>query len=155
MIFSSEPSEPPAISIAGFHLWIHGRQYPDASDYWDANWLRVTAQCSSAGASVTVAGPVLMTTDVQRFADQCEALYARLSGSALLDSCEPNLRVLLSTADSLGHLELKVEITPDQLQQEHRFSFEVDQTYLPALIAKCRAVVKMHPIIGDGAYPRA
>jgi hypothetical protein len=31
----------------GFSLWVYGRQFPDANDYWDRNWLNVVLlRCS-------------------------------------------------------------------------------------------------------------
>jgi len=35
----------PDLKLEGLQIWIHGRQFPDAADYWDGNWLRVTAHC--------------------------------------------------------------------------------------------------------------
>ncbi|MFC4159857.1 hypothetical protein [Chitinimonas lacunae] len=35
----------PDLLIAGLRVWIHGSQFPNAVDYWDGNWLRVTAYC--------------------------------------------------------------------------------------------------------------
>lgn len=42
----------PSLSIAGFQLWVHGRQFPEATDFYDGNWLRVTAHCKASAASV-------------------------------------------------------------------------------------------------------
>ena len=42
----------PDLRVAGFQLWVHGREFPDAQDEWDGNWLRLTAHCGeAAGAS--------------------------------------------------------------------------------------------------------
>ena len=46
----------PDLTVAGFQLWVHGRQYPDSQEYYDANWLRVTADTGAAGASVGCQG---------------------------------------------------------------------------------------------------
>lgn len=45
----------------------------------------------------------------------------------------------------VGHLEILVEITPDHLTQEHKFRFEVDQSYLPGLISQCRKILSRWP----------
>jgi hypothetical protein len=42
-----------------------------------------------------------------------------------------------------------VEITPDHLAQTHRKQFEIDQSYLPAIIEQCAAVVRVHPVRGQ------
>jgi hypothetical protein len=49
---------PPSVRLAAFHLWVHGRQFPDAQDKWDGNWLNVT-HCGHAGASVWATGAIL------------------------------------------------------------------------------------------------
>jgi hypothetical protein len=33
-----QPVEPD-LKLDGFSLWVFGRQFPDANDYWDGNWL--------------------------------------------------------------------------------------------------------------------
>jgi hypothetical protein len=50
---------PPALQVVGFQLWIHGRQFPDAQDCWDGNWLRVTAHCGANGATVWASGAIV------------------------------------------------------------------------------------------------
>jgi hypothetical protein len=75
----------PALTVAGFQLWIHGREYPESEDLYDGNWLRVTAHCGASGASVWADGAIVMVTDIARFGEECEAMYARKSSSAALD----------------------------------------------------------------------
>jgi hypothetical protein len=40
---------------------------------------------------------------------------------------------------------LTVKITPDHMTQEHRFQFELDQSYLPAVVEQCRAILARYP----------
>ena len=138
----------PDLKVAGFQLWVHGRQFPESEDYYDGNWLRVTAHCGASGASVWVQGAILMVTDIAGFGNQCAAMLAGDGKSAVLDPFEPELRVSLETADPLGHVRGQVEITPDHLTQTHRFEFEVDQSYLPGIIEQCSAIVREYPIRG-------
>jgi hypothetical protein len=49
----------PDIKLDGLQMWIHGRQFPNEEDYWDGNWLNVTAHCGSQGADVWTSGPIL------------------------------------------------------------------------------------------------
>jgi hypothetical protein len=65
---------PPALKIAGFQLWIHGRQFPNAQDYWDGHWRNVTVHCGASGASVWTSGAIVMVSDQARLATECEAL---------------------------------------------------------------------------------
>ncbi|MCB9892121.1 MAG: hypothetical protein H6833_10775 [Planctomycetes bacterium] len=138
----------PDLKVAGFQLWVHGREFPDSKDYYDGNWLRVAAHCGASGASVWAQGAIVMVTDIAGFGDQCAAMRGGDSRSAALDPLEPELKVSLDIADRLGHVRAQVEITPDHLAQAHRFEFEVDQSYLPDIIQQCSAIVKQHPIRG-------
>lgn len=139
---------PPDLKIAGFQLWVHGLAYPEATDYDDGNWLRVTAHCAANGASIQVHGTIVRITDVAGFGEQCSAMYARTSKSAILDPYEPELKVSLEIADTIGHIRAQVEITPDHLMQSHRIEFEVDQSYLPEIIKQCMAIVQEYPVRG-------
>ncbi|MDP3937548.1 MAG: hypothetical protein Q8R92_05355 [Deltaproteobacteria bacterium] len=139
----------PDLKVAGFQLWVHGRQFPDAEDYDDGNWLRVTAHCGASGASVWAQGAILTVTDVAGFGDKCAAMLSGDTKSAALDPIEPELQLSLEEADRLGHVRAQVEITPDHLAQKHRFEFEVDQSYLPGIIRQCSAIVQEYPIRGE------
>ena len=136
------------LNVAGFQLWVHGRQFPESEDYYDGNWLRVTAHCGASGASVWAQGAILMVTDIAGFGDQCAAMLCGDSKSADLDPLEPELKVSLEAAGRLGHVRAQVEITPDHLAQAHRFEFEVDQSYLPGIIQQCLAIAQEFPIRG-------
>jgi hypothetical protein len=146
---SAEHLGEPDLKVVGFQLWVHGRESPDAHDYDDGNWLRVTAHCGASGASVWVQGAVVMVTDIERFRRECEALYEGRGNSARMDPLEPELRVSVETLDQAGHLRVRVEITPDHLSQSHRMDFEIDQSYLPDVVRQCSAIVQQHPIRGN------
>lgn len=135
----------PSIHLAGLKIWVHGRQYPESSDYWDGNWLVVTAECASLGAIVRVHGPIIHLPELARWADMAETVHSSLSGEANLECMEPELSVKLAI-DKLGHVLMTVNITPDHLAQNHCFSFELDQTDLPNLIRECRTVLDCYPI---------
>lgn len=138
----------PDLKLGGLRLWVHGRQFPDADDYWDGNWLRVTARCDSDEASVVARGPILHLSELDRWWRKAEQLRQTLAGEARLDCREPNLSIVLKAA-SLGHLTMEVSITPDHLTQEHWFQFEIDQTYLPPLIVQIRSILETYPPRGE------
>jgi hypothetical protein len=138
----------PALEIEEFQLWIHGRQFPEAEDYWDGNWLRATAHCGSSGASVWVHGSIVMVTNIVGLGHQCAAMHRRESSSAELAPIEPELKVSLEAADRIGHIRVRVELTPDHLWQFHRFEFKIDQSYLPSIIKQCTLIEQGYPIRG-------
>ena len=132
----------PDVNVAGFQMWVHGRQFPDSTDYDDGNWLRVTAHTGAVGASVWVSGAILMVTDLIQFGQEIDGLVKGEAKRADLKPFEPELRLQIEQLDSLGHFTLRVQITPEHLTQEHCFEFEIDQSYLPGIAANCRAFLR-------------
>ncbi|WP_295134448.1 hypothetical protein [uncultured Reyranella sp.] len=138
----------PDMQIAGLHLWVLGREFPDSEDYWDGNWLQIEALVETPSATVRISGPCLRTDEVAGFTRQLEELYANLQGTAELNCMEPNLR-LKATCDKSGKMELFIEITPDHLTQKHQFTFSIDQSYLPETLNGCRQILERFPVKGS------
>jgi len=138
----------PTLKVVGFQVWVHGRERPLSADDDEDNWLRVTAHCGSSGASVWASGSILEAQDIVRLRHGCERLERGSVAVAELVSAEPNLNVSIRPTDSLGHFEMRVEITPALGQQEHVFIFELDQSYLPEIVRQCRAFEAAYPVRG-------
>ena len=138
----------PDVKIAGLKLWIHGRQYEEAEDFWDGNWLRTTARCAEGGGSATAYGPILHLSELVTFLNECELLSTRLEGEAKLSCMEPNLRVDLSSSDSSGGIRAVVHLTPDHRTQVHTFEFAIDQSYLPGIITGIRGILAEYAMRG-------
>jgi hypothetical protein len=136
----------PALRVGGFRLWVHGRQFPDANDEWDGNWLRVTAYCSASDASVYASGPYLDTVSIYGFRKGISSLVDGLQGAAVLQSVEPNIRMEIKSLDALGHFQTRVDITPDHMAQDHVFRFEIDQTFFGPILSQCASILKAYPI---------
>lgn len=135
----------PDIKIAGLQIWVHGYQFEEADNNDDRNWLRVSAHCGANGASVWVSGSYLQAYDIVKLASDAEKLYKKEIKEIEMSPLEPELGITIKAIDSLGHLELTIEITPDHLSQEHNFKFEIDQSYLPALVSQCRDLLELYP----------
>lgn len=144
--YIDEPGEP-HLHLAGLKLWVHGYQYPDTDDYWDGNWLNATAICSENGATVLVRGAFVRTDEISNWHRAVDKLLAEMEGDAELACMEPEISVTLK-AKPLGAVEMEVQITPDQLTQEHRFNFSIDQSYLPPLLSQCVRLLNDFPIRG-------
>ena len=140
--------EAPSIELGGFQIWVHRRQFPDAFDRWDGNWLYVTAQCAQAGAIVAAGGPILDAADLQRFRDELAALDGTLSGQAELSGAEPDIRVRVAASNGRGELRVRVDLTPDPQAQGHWFEYAVDQSYLPETIRQLDTVLELFPVRG-------
>jgi hypothetical protein len=137
----------PNVHLAGLKLWVHGYKYRDANDYWDGNWLNATAICSGNDATVLVRGAFIRTDEISNWMHAVEKLLAEMEGEAKLACMEPEIGVTLE-ARPLGAVEMEVQITPDQLTQEHRFAFAIDQSYLQPLASQCARLLSDFPIRG-------
>ena len=137
----------PAIAIGPLQIWVHGRQFPDSDDYWDGNWLLVTAHCGAAGAEVWVSGAIIHLGELAGWLEESERMSQTLAGEAALKCMEPGLRVEMEMRNA-GKMSMTVHITPDNMTQRHEFQFDLDQSYLPNLISGCRDVLSKYPVIG-------
>ncbi len=138
----------PDVRIAALSIWVHGRESPDATDYWDANWLRATAQCAEGGASVRVGGAILHLSELEGLREGCRRLHDTLEGRAELSCMEPYLAVTIAPEDSLGHLSVEVRITPDNLTQQHTFRVATDQSFLPEIVRSLEGLAERYPLRG-------
>jgi hypothetical protein len=147
------PAQAPAIELGDFQIVVHRRQFPDAVDLWDGNWLVVTARCAQDGAIVAAGGPILDAADLERFRDQLSALHRTGTGQAELMGAEPHIVVRVAAADGLGHLRVRVELTPDPQSQGHWFAYAIDRSYLAEAIRQLDAVLGLFPVRGAGFVP--
>jgi hypothetical protein len=134
----TEGSHEPDLRLDGFGLWGHTREFADE------DWLRVTARMKASGAFVETTGPLFRAVEIKSFAEELQKMLGTLSGSAILEGLEPNVRLAFKMT-SLGHVDIDLSITPDQLSQSHEFEFGVDQTYLPPLLVGCEAILLRFP----------
>jgi hypothetical protein len=142
------PAQAPSIELGDFQLSVHRRQFPDAHDRWDGNWLCVTAQCAQDGAIVAAAGPILEAVDLERFRDELASLSTGGRREAILRGAEPNLVVGVTAPDGLGHVQVRVELTPEPRSQGHWFAFPVDPSYVVETIRQLDAVLALFPVRG-------
>jgi hypothetical protein len=147
------PVQASSIELGDFQLSVHRREFPDAQDRWDGNWLCVTAQCLRAGAIVSAGGPILEASDLQRFRDQLTSLRAGAARVAELSGSEPHVRVDVSADDARGQLQVRVELTPEPQVQGHWFAFALDPSYLALTVEQLDAVLALFPVRGRVFVP--
>ena len=94
-----------------FALTVDGRDAPDSSDYWDANWLICTAEIA-AGNFHDRLDSSLRTDEPERFHQQVEQLDQRLIGDAKLTTMEDWLTLRLS-GDHRGHVKVNCRLFDD------------------------------------------
>jgi hypothetical protein len=137
----------PDLQLGQFEIWIHGRQFPEATDYWDGNWLMVTVRCQTQLATVWTAGPIMHLSELANWIKSTEQMVNTLTGEANLVCMEPELGVEMKM-DKLGHVRVKVKITSDSPKGHHVLNFEIDQSHLPDFVRDGRRVIAQFPIIG-------
>lgn len=130
---------------AGDHVIVEIDGRPDDRD----DWLSATISVHAGAFSATI-DATLVTCDFPRFRTQLEALYKTLSGSAAFDTIERQLEINCVGNERGG-------IAVDGFVQDRvgdgnelRFRFEIDQTYLPKIIAELQRIEsdfpnKIHP----------
>jgi hypothetical protein len=136
-----------SITIGPLKIWTAGRQFPDSRDYWDGNWLSVTARCEGAGSRVEVSGAFLHLGELKKWKEEIEAFQRTLKGSVALPTIEPTLKVKIDgTPSVVGHFSVEVEITGEHMTEQHRFQFTSDQFYLPGLLTQLALVFREYPV---------
>ena len=136
----------PSIALGPLKIWVHGRQFPGDCDYWDGNWLAATALCDGAGSRVEVSGYFLHLGEIKKWKNSLEEFSHSLTGGVELPTIEPTLKVKIEATGSRGHLKCLVEITGDHMNELHRFSLDIDQSYLPGLLAQLATMMREYPI---------
>jgi hypothetical protein len=136
-----------SITLGPLTIWVAGYQYSDAQDYWDANWLSATARCEGHGSRVEASGAFLHLGELKKWKEDLEAFQRTLTGKVELPTIEPTLTVKIEGQKSkTGHLSCEVHLSGEHISERHRYSFEIDQSYLPGLLVQLAAVLKALPI---------
>jgi hypothetical protein len=139
-----------SLKLAGFTLIIYGRQFPDAIDYWDGNWLFVTCSCRAPGSFVEVKGSIVRVDELQHLMKCLESMYSGSQEKCEMNCMEPELSFRFDTAKT-GEISFEVHLTPDNLNQSHSIKFKIDRSYLPAAIEQCKSILEDYPIRDEQA----
>src|SRR3989344_3103391 len=110
-------TEKPHIEFGPLRIWIHGRQFPEAEDYWDGNWLFATAHYNSIEAT----GAIITAHEIRSLMEDCKKVLETGKGVIDLACTEPYIELHLES-DLLGHLNGKIEITPDPAKEAHEYT---------------------------------
>jgi hypothetical protein len=128
-------------------LTLHGRSHPDATDFWDGNWLDCTAEVA-AGAFRGDLRRALRADELEAFRQQSAVLHDRLTGEAVLDTMEEWLRVRV-VGDGRGHLEASCRLCDDPaFGNTLDCRLHLDQTFLPAVLRQLDRALQTYPVIG-------
>ena len=129
-------------------LTVHGRNIPEATDYWDGNFIWCTAVVAAGAFRGSLSNPI-RNEDLARFLPRLEALYQRLDGEALLDTLDGWLDVRVVDVGR-GRIEVRGSLIDDPVGgNQLEFRLALDQTYLPPIIGQVRAAVEAFPVRGS------
>ena len=137
-------------SLEAEHLLVRPTRYEQAepTNFYDANWLRTTIELRVGAFRAEYEGTI-MNVDFVRFREAVKLLHETLRGEATFDPLEPWVLVRL-VGDGRGHVEAKCTAT-DRLGMgsELRFTLELDQTMLPAILADLEMLSATFSVRGE------
>jgi hypothetical protein len=148
MRFHPEQLGDPDLKVGPFCLWILGREFDQAQDFWDGNWLLVIAVYQGLTSKVVADGPLVHLRELDSWLKELIVLQETNSGTAKLDCIEPGLSVTIGLTDGKGTLE--TFITPNHLTDSHSFEYEIDQSYPRSLISSLHRVSRHYEMRGAG-----
>ena len=125
-----------------------GRTWPQATDFWDGNWLNATARASSSGLRGSV-DLRLRVEELQSLSAKLTELHHSHTGQLEFWPMEPNLK-LTFRAVRTGVLSVYVELQPD-LAGPAQMAFELllDQSDIPSIISQLGADLAPFPQVGQ------
>lgn len=124
------------------------RSHPEATDFWDGNWLKVDVT-ARGGAFRGAFEADLRADELQAFADGLAALQPDGQSRAALESMEGWVALRLSL-DGRGRLQGTCEVRDDPaLGATLRFPLTVEPGELPAVFSTLRAILEAFPVVGD------
>jgi hypothetical protein len=135
--------------LEGQHVLLRAvsRVHPGLFDSWDANWISCELEIA-AGAFRAAFHADLRSEDFQRFLEEVEALGRALEGIATFATVEGQIALTL-TGDGRGHVLVQGEaLEAPGSHNRLRFSFEIDQTYLPDISRTLTVVLAAFPVVG-------
>ena len=126
------------------------RSWPEASDYWDGNWLVARVRIAVGAFSGSFEAS-FRTDDLSRFRSEAATLYEELKGAARFSPLEEQL-LLEMTCDKAGHVFVDAQAR-DVAGTGTRIIFELDmdQTELKVLVGQLDAILDNFPVVGSPA----
>lgn len=123
------------------------REIPDASDYWDGNWLAATIRLE-AGAFRGEYEAKLRANELASFRDAVKQLHQTLQGHAAFETMERWIAIRIE-GDGLGHFTAECEARDDPgMGNRLTFAVTFDQTDMPAMLRSLDAICEAFPVVG-------
>lgn len=129
---------------------ITGRSIPDATDYWDGNWLVAVVDVKAGGFSGHYSA-YFRVDELLGFRNQVASLYESLSGTAAFQPMEEQLQLQLE-GDGKGHIVVRGRARDEAgIGNVLTFDLGLDQTDLPQLVRSLEDTLTAFPVRGAPA----
>jgi hypothetical protein len=123
-------------------LNVSGREFPNTSDFWDANWLICTVEIAVGAFRGRVDG-MIRTEELETFRGEIVRLNEGLGGEAEFSTMEQWLALRL-IGNGRGQIEARCEVGDGG--NTLRCCLSVDQTFLPPLIQQLSKLIEAYPV---------
>lgn len=135
----------PDLKICDFEMWIYDYEFPRSKESNNDNWLITSASCRSMYSYSCIHGPILQTSTISYFLNDLKKMYDTLKGAAELPVIEPNLSLGLYL-HSPSLIEVKVNMSQEHSLEDHTYTYEIDQSYLPQIIRQLKNILSKYPL---------
>lgn len=123
------------------------REFPDATDYWDGNWVYATVRIR-VGAFRGEYEALLRTDEIAHLRAGFGQLHTELSGTATFESMEEWLKISV-VGDGRGNFVAACQARDQPgIGNTLRFELRFDETQLLPLVASLNEVLAAFPVRG-------
>lgn len=123
-----------------------GRSHPQATDYWDGNWVRAEVEVMAGGFHGSVPGD-LRAEEVAQFHGQLARLQESLQGTAEFETMEGWLSIRVM-GDGKGHMKFRCVIRDQPgIGNTLDCTLSTDQTFTRSTVSELAAAVQAFPVI--------
>lgn len=123
------------------------RNYPNSSDYWDANWVTSKINIKIPGYLVSYDAD-LRTDELRDFAKEIKLMSKLLKGKATLKNLDNYLQIECEMNKTGKIIWIAETCYPAGDGAVLKFEFESDQSFLADLIKEMENVLSTFPVIG-------
>ncbi len=134
------------VSLGPLRLSALRYQFPEAEDYWDANWLIMHIRCTDDLRCASLTDPCLLVPELR---DLSQSLSALVKGAARasLEAMEPYFGLTLRRDDD-DVITVDARIWEKQAREPSRFVFDVSLMEVGKASAQLDALLRRYPVRG-------
>jgi hypothetical protein len=134
----------PDLRVGEIAVWTLGRLPSPTPDPW---WVdEIVCRVEVGGGITAELNGQIPSRNLASFVEDLERCYDTLAGRAQLDGSDMGF-VLELQMTARGHVEIETRLfSPGKWYGELSAQSDVDQSYLPPLVAACRRILERFPV---------